>query len=134
VKVLAGAVYGELARSRHIADDIAALATKHGVTRKDLSAAEALAGGRHLHDTEFDPATGAALILARAVASSPAALDDEVVAACAEHLRPDAIVEVVTWLAVLQLLHRLGSYTMLTEDGAPRTASGHPIDKGAADA
>jgi alkylhydroperoxidase family enzyme len=47
--------------------------------------------------------------LARAVSPSPAAVDDTVIAACRE-LQPAAIVEVVTFIALLQLLHRLQSY------------------------
>lgn len=48
-------------------------------------------------------------ILARAVAPSPANVDDEVIASC-RNLSPAAIVEVVTFIALLQLLHRLESY------------------------
>jgi len=47
--------------------------------------------------------------LARAVSPSPASVDEQVIAAC-RCLAPDAIVEVVTFIALLQLLHRLESY------------------------
>jgi alkylhydroperoxidase family enzyme len=47
--------------------------------------------------------------LARAVSPSPAAVDAALVAACRD-LSPAAIVEVVTFIALLQLLHRLESY------------------------
>lgn len=48
-------------------------------------------------------------MLARAVAPSPANVDDQVIAA-SRNLAPAAIVEVVTFIALLQLLHRLDSY------------------------
>jgi hypothetical protein len=54
-------------------------------------------------------AESAVHVLARAASPSPAAVDAEVVAACRE-LAPAAIVEVVTFIALLQLLHRLESY------------------------
>jgi hypothetical protein len=48
-------------------------------------------------------------VLARAIAPSPAAVDGDVVASCRD-LSPAAIVEVVTFVALLQLLHRLETY------------------------
>jgi alkylhydroperoxidase family enzyme len=48
-------------------------------------------------------------LLARAVSPSPAAVDDRLIQSCRE-LPPAAIVEVVTFIALLQLLHRLESY------------------------
>jgi hypothetical protein len=47
--------------------------------------------------------------LAVAVSPSPAAVDADVVIACRD-LAPAAIVEVVTFIALLQMLHRLGRY------------------------
>jgi len=47
--------------------------------------------------------------LARAVSSSPAAVDADVVAG-SRALAPAAIIEVVTFIALLQLLHRLEAY------------------------
>jgi hypothetical protein len=48
-------------------------------------------------------------VLARAIAPSPVAVDEQVMTACRE-LTPPPIVEVVTFIALLQLLHRLESY------------------------
>lgn len=48
-------------------------------------------------------------ILARAVSPSPAAVDEQVIESC-RSLSPAAIVEVVTFVALLQMLHRLESY------------------------
>jgi hypothetical protein len=54
-------------------------------------------------------AESAVQVLARALASSPAAVDERVIASCSG-LAPAAIVEVVTFIALLQMLHRLESY------------------------
>lgn len=48
-------------------------------------------------------------VLARALSPSPTAVDAAVVASCRD-LAPAAIVEVVVFIALLQLLHRLESY------------------------
>jgi hypothetical protein len=47
--------------------------------------------------------------LATAIAPSPARVDSTVIEACRE-LAPAAIVEIVVFVALLQLLHRIGSY------------------------
>ena len=52
---------------------------------------------------------GAVQRLAEAIAPSPAAVDADVVAAC-RSLPPAAIVETVTFVALLQLLHRVGTF------------------------
>jgi hypothetical protein len=48
-------------------------------------------------------------VLARAVSPSPSRVDDHVLESCRE-LTPAAIIEVVTFVAVLQLVHRLESF------------------------
>jgi alkylhydroperoxidase family enzyme len=58
-----------------------------------------------------DARTQAALRLARAASFSPALIDADVVEACREgRLGAAAIVEIIVWLAVLQMLHRLSAY------------------------
>ncbi len=52
----------------------------------------------------------AVLLLARTAAPSPAEVNDAVIEATTPHISPAGIVEIIVWLSVLQLLHRLGSY------------------------
>jgi len=89
VKVLAGVVFTEI------------------VARRFAKAGDALPAGllgRY-------PNMRAALVLARAASPSPAAIDASVVGACREGgLSAPAIIELVTWISVLQMLHRLSSY------------------------
>ena len=54
-----------------------------------------------------DATETAVLALARAASPSPAGIDAATVQACDGVLAPAAVIEVVTWLAVLQMLHRL---------------------------
>jgi alkylhydroperoxidase family enzyme len=83
-KLSAGLIYTEAVRNDSLAQQLRAA----GATRVAESSVQALA---------------------RAVSPSPAAVDEGVVTACRE-LSPAAIVEVVTFIALLQLLHRLESY------------------------
>jgi hypothetical protein len=58
-----------------------------------------------------DSRTEAALQLARAASSSPAQIDTDVVEACRKsRLGAAATIEIVVWLSVLQMLHRLSAY------------------------
>ena len=74
------------------------------------SAIEALAR-YHLVDLEAAPVDDPLLVLARAISPSPTAVDASTIEVCRDGgLKPAAIVEVVTWVAVLQMLHRLTSW------------------------
>jgi hypothetical protein len=55
----------------------------------------------------------AAMLLAIAAAPSPAQVNDAVIETVLNHLPPAGIVEMVVWLSVLQLLHRLNCYHTL---------------------
>jgi alkylhydroperoxidase family enzyme len=52
-------------------------------------------------------AEAGAVILARAASTSPSDINEITIAAVTEHLTPPEIVEVVVWLSILQMLHRL---------------------------
>jgi hypothetical protein len=96
VKLMAGRIYAAVVGDESLAGDIRALARHAGMD------GERLDGGA--------PAN-AALALARAASSSPSRVDASTIEACRQGgLSAEAIVEVVTWLAVLQSLHRLTCY------------------------
>lgn len=113
VKVLAGAIFCAVVQDDSLARDVEALAARQGITPEQMAAARAFA-------VDLDPEAAApgdgpiaraALRLARAGSPSPARITPAVVAECREvRLSPEAIIEVVTWLAVLQMLHRLTCY------------------------
>ncbi len=111
VKILAGGIFAAVVADRALGADIQALAAKHGVAEAQLDEAMRFAGAPDAAPPGRDPMLRAALLLARAASPSPAEVDADVVAACrAGGLSAPAIVELVTWLAVLQLLHRLSCY------------------------
>lgn len=95
-KIRCGLVFADVVADEALAADVRELAAAHGVDPDQTSA---------------DPRLPAALLLARAASPSPAEIDTDVVSACRESgLAPAAIVELVTWLAVLQMLHRLSCF------------------------
>ncbi len=57
----------------------------------------------------------AAILLTMAAAPSPSSLNEAVIETALTHLEPESIVEIIVWLSVLQLLHRLSSYYTLVK-------------------
>lgn len=109
-KVLTGIVFAEAVADEAISADVRALAERSGVGLADLDAATRFAIGG---DDWFtgDPQTRALLLLARAASPSPVEIGEDVIATCRDaNLSSQAIVELVTWIAVLQMLHRLTCY------------------------
>jgi alkylhydroperoxidase family enzyme len=108
VKVLAGLVFCTVVADEPLAADMRALAGPGA----ELEAA--LHYARCGDDAALPPGDAelhALLKLARAASPSPAELDAETVAACRESgLSAGAIVELITWLSVLQMLHRLSCF------------------------
>ncbi|MEX6690103.1 hypothetical protein QTN47_21520 [Danxiaibacter flavus] len=60
--------------------------------------------------TEKEAAT---LLLAVAASHSPAQINDAVIELTLAHMEPAAVIEIIVWLSVLQLLHRLSCYYSL---------------------
>jgi len=49
-------------------------------------------------------------VLARAAASSPAQITPDLVAATTGSLSPPAIIELMVWISVMQIMHRLHAF------------------------
>lgn len=112
-KLLAGAVFAQVVDDERLAADVRALGARAGVSVARLDDAAAFAAGDDARLPADDPVASAVLRLARAGSSSPAQVDATVVAACRDSgMSPSAIVELVTWVAVLQLLRRLTCYVL----------------------
>jgi alkylhydroperoxidase family enzyme len=112
IKILAGVVFAEVVADEALAGDVRAMAGKHAVTDVQMDAAARFA--RREGDAALphgNPKLRAALTLSRAASPSPARIDADVVATCREGgLSAPAIVELVCWLSVLQMLHRLSCF------------------------
>jgi len=108
VKVLVGAIFAEIVADERVAGDIRALARHAGIDSDRLQDAMDYARGGNTVSTVGGSAAPAWLALARAASYSPARIDASIVGTCREGgLSPAAVVEIVTWLSVLQVLHRL---------------------------
>jgi alkylhydroperoxidase family enzyme len=109
-KWLAGLVYATVVGDRSLCDEVRTLSAHAGVAPALCDDVIRFAAGGDA-PASADGRTRAALALARAVSPSPAALSPAVVDECrAAPLEPAAIVELVVWLSVLQLLHRLSAF------------------------
>ncbi len=112
VKVLVGAVFAAVVSDESLAADVSALARHLDVDHEHVEAATAFGRSASAPTPGAPLPVDAAMELALAASPSPSRVDARTVAACErDGLSPPAIVEIVTWLAVLQLLHRLTCYT-----------------------
>lgn len=110
-KVLVGSIFAEIVGDERLADDIGALARHAGIDDERLRDAMAYARSDDAVSPAGSRTDSATLALARAASYSPARIDASIVDACRESgLSPAGIVEIITWLSVLQMLHRLTCY------------------------
>lgn len=117
-KTLAGLVYATVVGNPTLAQEARTLATQQNPhlneTHLDTIAAFAAEESGTSNPLEALPGitreTAVALLLARAISPSPAQVPPHLVAQVAETLSPEAQVELVVWVAVQQMFHRLGSY------------------------
>jgi alkylhydroperoxidase family enzyme len=109
-KSLAGLVFTRVVADGALHDEVLALARTQGATARQIEDVVRFADGGG--DVPGGDARERAIQkLARAIAPSPARVDREVVAACRDAgLDAATVVEIVTFVAVLQMLHRLTSY------------------------
>jgi alkylhydroperoxidase family enzyme len=111
VKVLAGIIFATVVSDAPLEATVRALGPKAGVTAAEMDAAAAYADGKAGNGSAV-ASEQLLLRLALAVSPSPAAVDATVVSAVRDAGVPSAgVVELVTWIAVLQMLHRLIGWT-----------------------
>jgi alkylhydroperoxidase family enzyme len=126
VKALCGLVYASVVGSESLAREARQLVRLAGppVSEQSLDAIARFAA-EPAEESESDIAAARsslaslpgidgnaamALLLAKAVSPSPAAVPAALIAEVAEVLSPEAQIELVVWVSVQQMLHRLGSY------------------------
>jgi alkylhydroperoxidase family enzyme len=111
VKALAGSVFAAVVADQPLAQDVRALGLHLGLSGQQLDEAAQFALKAELQPPVNDPKARAVLFLARAASPSPAQVTAEIVELCRQSgLSSQAIVELITWISVLQMLHRLGSF------------------------
>jgi hypothetical protein len=112
VKHSTGLVYATVVENNALAAQVRLLATRAGAADLDAVASFAAEPIDFDSDAAVERAArqhGAALVLAKAASYSPARTTPPVVEV-ARALPRDGIVELVSWLSVLQLLHRLSTF------------------------
>ncbi len=107
-KTLAGLVFANHMENDYLIKQSKQLASFHGVDDDTLAAADSFLSGST--SSELETRTEAALHLATKIASSPTAIDDETLATVNETLSSAEIVEIIVWVAVNQLQHRLSLF------------------------
>jgi alkylhydroperoxidase family enzyme len=125
VKSLAGLVYASVVRNETLAREARTMAaqasplvdaeTLEAVVRfaaEPELAGEGLSGSvtRLASLPGMEDRSALALVLAKAISPSPAAVPASLIARAAEALSPEAQVELVVWVSVQQMLHRLESF------------------------
>lgn len=111
VKTLAGVIFATVIADEPLAAQVRVLGLKNGASDAQLDAAAQFALSADSQPTTTDPKMQAILLLARAASPSPAAITADIVDVCRQsNLSSAAIVELITWISVLQMLHRLSSY------------------------
>ena len=112
-KLLAGVIFAAVIQDDALAHDMTALAHAQGTEELRLAEARAFAADPAAPAPAGDAQAQALLVLARAASPSPARITAETVEICRRAaLAPQAIIELVCWLSVLQLLHRLTAYVL----------------------
>jgi alkylhydroperoxidase family enzyme len=107
-KVLAGMVFTTVIADQPLAAEVRILGAHLGLSAARLDEAARFAVSDDADPPASDPKQQAALLLARAASPSPARITSGIVAQCrAGGLSAQAVVELIAWISVLQMLHRL---------------------------
>jgi len=125
VKILAGLVYATVVGNGTLAAEARKLAlrTSPPVAEETLQGVARFAAGPPESDGGIEAArislaslpgldgkAALALLLAKAVSPSPATVPPALLAEVAEGLSPEAQIELVVWVSIQQMLHRLGGF------------------------
>lgn len=108
LKVQVGLVFATIVGNKALTNELRALGTRHDVSNEKMDAVVKFAGMRSRPSPTADAKQKAVLHLARVAAPSPAVVDDATIDECRKaELSAASVVETITWISVLQMLHRL---------------------------
>ncbi len=111
VKIMAGVVFAKVIHDDQLQTVVTNLTSIEPLTAKLIESLEQFATNPALPPPVESVQNKALLSMARAASPSPAMITRDIVQECQfARISPDGIVEMVTWLAVLQMMHRLSSY------------------------
>ena len=110
-KLLAATIFATVVADEALLKDVRVVGLHIGLSVAQLDTVSQFAMGQEAEPEGGNERQKAALVLALAASPSPAEISTSVVDQCrSAKLSSPAIVELVTWLSVLQMLHRLSSY------------------------
>lgn len=114
-KILAGVVYAKTVEDEMLLAEMVQLTDSMGLyidpdVLVDVAHFASLGSEEARIPTGLTTAEAAAIILAKAGSTSPSSINDITISTVAMQLTPPQIIELVVWLAVLQMLHRLYAY------------------------
>ncbi len=109
-KALAGVVFARVVEDAQLAKELRVVGLHNGLTKLQLDNVTHFVTESETQATSTDKKQQAVLLLARVASPSPAEITSGVFDTCLQaQLSSAVIVELITWLSVLQMLHRLFS-------------------------
>jgi len=110
-KLYAGIIFASSINNNALTEDLCQVIKGQRISAEHIDVILAFAVHSAKLPPTINPKLQALLSLARAASPSPAEITSEVVSTCSgAQLSSESIVELITWLSVLQMMHRLGGY------------------------
>ena len=111
IKIMAGIVFCKVIQDDQLQTVVTNLTSTEQLTESQIDSLEQFATNPALSPPVESAQNKALLNVARAASPSPATISKDIVQQCqSAQISAQGIVEMVTWLAVLQMMHRLSSY------------------------
>lgn len=115
VKIKAGIIFATIIQDNNLVEMVTSLRGTE-VSEQQLSTFKQFATQTEAKTPADSPQEIALLNMVQAASPSPAMITEDIVSECRDAGLPSqSIVEMITWLAVLQMLHRLSSYVEFAE-------------------
>ena len=115
VKAMAGVVFATVVADAALAEEIRVVGLAHGVDSAQMDAVEHYTQSTDGEPPVNDQTAKTLLLLAKAASPSPAEISSDLLEACRDsNLSAAAIVELIAWLSVMQMLHRLACFYRLS--------------------
>lgn len=116
VKIKAGLIFAAVINDKSLEMMVGNLLSTKEMSLSPVELLQRFAANESELPADMELQEIALLTLARAASPSPAEITSEIVHLCEDAELPSAgIVEMITWLSVLQMLHRLSSYLLFSE-------------------
>lgn len=110
-KILSGIIFAHRIFSPELIDIMKVIGLHFGLTNEEFEKSIQFTLDDNVDQVSDDSKVKASMLLVKAAAPSPAEITEDVVSICRDSkLSPPQIVELITWISILQMLYRLKSY------------------------